>query len=88
MGYRRTRRNRRTKSRKYRRQRGGDETSFMSFENKKEESNMFDGAINSVNETINDVTEWFNKPEWFPSSQGDQTAGKRRKRKHRRTYKK
>jgi hypothetical protein len=84
MGNKKTRRNRRTKSRKYRRQRGGDETLLMSsFENKKEESNIFDNVINGVNGVINDVSEWFNKPEWFYSSQETQTAGRRK----RKTYK-
>ena len=85
MSHRRTRRNRRTKNRRYRRQKGGDDeivqSTSVSTENKKEES-----VGEKVSGIFNNVTEWFEKPEWFPSS--SQTAGKRRKRKHKKTYKK
>ncbi len=84
MGRKRTLRNKRTKSERYKRQRGGDETvQSTSSENKKEESigEKFLGIVDNV-------SEWFSKPEWFPSASSSQTAGKRRRRKHRRTYKK
>jgi hypothetical protein len=84
MGYRRTRRNRRTKNRRYRKQKGGNEivqSTSVSTENEKKES-----VGEKVSGMFDNVTEWFEKPEWFSSS--SQTAGKRRKRKHRRTYKK
>ena len=85
MGHRRTQKTRRTKNRRHRRQKGGGILPSFSSENKNEENK--DSGI------LGKVSKWFEDPNWFPESStpstSSQNAGrKRKKRKHRRTYKK
>jgi hypothetical protein len=84
MGHRRTRRIRRTKNRRYRKQKGGD--ILPSFNENKNEENKDSGIFGKV-------SKWFEDPNWIPESStpstSSQNAGRRRRRrKNRRTYKK
>jgi hypothetical protein len=102
MGYRRTRKHksRKSKSRRYRRQRGGDEQPVTSTETNITET--INTSLNEANKVIGDVkketettvSDWFGSiGSMFSSSDRTQpttlqTAGRKRRRKHKRTHRK
>jgi hypothetical protein len=104
MGHRRTRRNRRTKSRRYRKHKGGDGIfDSTSSEDKKNEDS---GVISSFKNWLEDpdiipksvsskIPSFWSSSSSQPSTSSttqqsslSSSGGKRRRRKHRRTYKK
>jgi hypothetical protein len=103
MAYRKTRKHksRKSKSRRYRRQRGGDEQPPTN-EQQTNITETINTSLNKANEAIGDVKEktestvsgWFGSiGSMFGATDNNQpttpqTAGKKRRRKHKRTHKK